>query len=93
MKNLSQYTTEELIRMFEDVRDELVLETKTKHSKRTKVVYNTVSNKIAKGELKHTEVDGTVYISNRKNQCTCCEGSGICDEIEACLTCGGSGLL
>lgn len=93
MKNLSAYTTDELIRMFEDVRDELALETKTKHSKRSNVVYNTVSNKITKGELKHTSVCNTVYISNRKEPCPCCEGSGICDEIEPCLTCGGSGVL
>lgn len=93
MKNLSAYTTDELIRMFEEVRDELVLKNKTNSSKRNGVVYNTISNKLAKGELKHTEVDGTVYISNRKEPCPCCDGSGICDEVEVCLTCGGSGVL
>jgi hypothetical protein len=58
-------TTEDLIKDFEEIRDELGLVTIQNYKKNAGRVYNTIAARIKRGELKATEVDGTTYIPTK----------------------------
>jgi len=58
-------TTHEKLKDFESIRDELGLVTIQNYKNKVGCVYNTINARIRRGELKATEVDGTIYIPTK----------------------------
>lgn len=69
MKNLIisklNATDEELIQIFEAIRDHLCLRSIQNYRKNKGMPYNTVRNRIKADKIQATEVDGTIYIPDK----------------------------
>jgi hypothetical protein len=63
--DLNSFTQDELIQMFEAIRDQLDLVTIQNYKVKAGAVYNTINSRIKSGKLKATEVDGTTYIPTK----------------------------